>query len=94
MKRAAKLLMLAMLVAAGSVVAAPQRGGFMRGGMAPGRGFNQERRQDFRPPVVPQGPARPPVAEPGGRRMSPEDRERLRRDIRDNGQQIYRGRLN
>lgn len=82
--------MLAMLVSAVDAAAAPPRGGFRQGGPA-GRGFNHERRPDLRQPNGPSQPGRPADAEPGGRRLSPEEREQLRQDIRDNGRQIYRG---
>jgi hypothetical protein len=93
MKRAAILLMLVVL-AAGNVLAAPPRGFGPRGGLPPGRGFNPGQRPDLREPNGGQRPpiGRPSDAEPGGRRLSPEDREQLRRDIRENGRQIYRGR--
>jgi len=102
MKRAAILLM-AVMLAMGSALAAPPRGnghgsGGGGGGPPPGRyspgpgpGYNQGGRQDYRQP---NGPPQRQDADPGGRRMSPEERDRLRRDIRDHGGQIYRDRQN
>ena len=102
MKRAAILLMTIML-AMGSAIAAPPRGGGHGGngggapppgrynqggqGQGPGPGYNQGGRQPYEQP-------RRQEADPGSRRMSPEERDRLRRDIRDHGGQIYRDRRN
>jgi hypothetical protein len=105
MKRAA-ILMLAVFLAMGSALAAPSRGfgGHGNGGAGPspgrynqgpgpgpGPGYYQGGRQPYGQPY---GPPQRQDAVPGGRRMSPEDRERLRRDIRDHGGQIYRDRQN
>lgn len=95
MKRAAILLM-AVIMATGSALAAPPRGSHNGGGGqppgrysqgGPGPGYNQGGQRQPEPP-------RRQEADPGGRRMSLEERNQLRRDIRDHGGQIYRDRQN
>lgn len=95
MKRIATLIVLGFLAASQVVWAQPRPGGQSGGG---GRNF-QDRRAERQDQRREQFDRRPPQGdhndragrnEPGGQRMSPEERRALRDQVRDHGRDIYR----